>query len=226
MGESQYTGAIDFGRGYIATKFRSFLLYEKPDRSSRRIARIDPHTIEGVQSDSLVFLPSQASVPLSNRTIDVVYNEVYGLPILTFSPDSSWAQISLDCREMHNPPSAWVNANDARNKGVDLQLWSSFFNLDQAVIFHGSSAIEFYNQPNESSRAFPDLAGDPKEPDYCMRVIRTIGPWMQVYLESPSTFMKDSGDRQTRYKSSSAPPKFWIKYLDEEGRPRIWYLWD
>ncbi len=221
---SQYSGPFDRGRGYVAVNFGPLILYEHPEKSSIAFARTYHRAIDRVGYDSLIFLKDSLSVSLAGRKIAVAYNELYGLPILAFSPDSSWVQISLDCRQLEDPPSAWLNVSDARQEGVQMQLWSTFFSPDEAVYFLDS--ILFYTEPNESARASPVLIAGENGPDYCMRVLTTSGDWMHVYLETPSTFMTDEEVRHARYNTPKAPPKFWIKYLNRTGRPLIWYMWD
>ncbi len=235
---SQYNDGcdVDFGFAYVSLtpwKGTSILLFPSPEKTKQPLASLKYGFVEykgtNVTNFRLTFGGSDTSEDMYPRLLEIERVDEYGMPVLSFSPDSQWVEVSLDCRQLNNPPSAWLNIANAKRSNIQVKSWTTFFGYDWAIQFLCDSIMAFYSQPNDASRIFPRLtpqADDSTSVDYCMRVLKTAGPWMQVYLESPSTFEGDEDARHARYKSANPPPKVWIRYLDGRGRPRVWYLWD
>jgi len=232
VGVSQYDHGCetDFGVAYVSlrpTAHPVIPLYAAPVEGDSPAAVLRSRAKEvgknsfGVDFELTVF-STNSVVAMSDRLIEVFRVDEYGLPVRAFTPDSEWAEVSLDCKQLEDPPTAWVRIGGP----VRVKFWSEFFGEDWALVFDCDTVKAFYSRPDDGYRIQPKLAGDSDNPDYCMRVVRTFGDWMEVYLETPSTFMEDSKTRQSRYKSANPPTKVWIKYLDDNGRPRIWYLWE
>ncbi len=226
--------ATDFGLGYVSlipSGDNSIPLFPSQSKENTPFATLRfgiDQVGKGsfVTSLKLTILSTNSVEGMHERLIEVYRVDEYGLPILDFSSDSEWVRVSLDCRKITNPPSAWLRTVDSNKVTIPIKSWAHFFEVDWPVVFHCDSLMAFYSDSNETARIFPKLRGHPGEPDYCMRVLSTSGKWMHVYLESPSTFMTDHEARHARYETTDSPPKVWIRYLDDHGRPRIWYLWD
>ena len=229
-GQYDHGCETDFGLAYISLRPLShpeIPFYAAPVQGDSAAAVLHTRIREvGKNSFSVGFeltvLSTNSVVEMSERLIEVYRVDEYGLPVLAFSADSDWAEVSLDCKQLQDPPTAWVKVGGP----IRVKFWSDFFGPDWALVFNCDTVRAFYSRPDEGYRILPKLAGDPDNPDYCLRVLKVFGEWMEVYLESPSTFMEDLQTRQARYKSAKPPPKLWIKYLDETGRPRVWYLWE
>jgi hypothetical protein len=220
---TQYSGPnhIDFGIGYFeifAPTSDSLMFYSTPESHANPIA-----LLKGTQ---LTFLRSHIADDITNRLIEIVYNDDYGLPILEISADSNWARVALNPKNKVDTQAAWVSLERVRNDVGGWQLWGQFFTPDEPVTFLSDSMMGFYSALDDTMKVFPKLLRSDGEMDYCMRVIQTKGLWMEVYLETPSTFMTDPVRRHARYESKNPPPRLWIKFLDQRGRPRIWFLWD
>ena len=222
----------DYGIGFVAVRplhTMSLTLFPIPEHTKPPYARFDMGMFEiepgsFVSRYSLTTLRSDAMQDMSNRILDVAGVDESGIPILSFASDSAWVKVSLDCGTKQNPPSAWINVSDAEKMGFDVILWNQFFKKDWALTFQCDSVLKFYSQPSDRYQIFPELSTDQGFPDYCMRVIKTSGAWMQVHLESPSMFLEDPSVRERAYQSKTPPPRVWIKYLDDRGRPIVWYL--
>jgi len=224
---------LDFGRFYLSLPPGNVSLkfYSTPSKDKSPAWELDFGSFatwynSAVVKGWLTKLKDRTSQDASTRMIEVERVDEYALAILSFTPDSLWAQVSLDCRILQNPPVAWLYLYDANAVGAKVKSWTNFFLVDQAVVFTSESGRAFYADATARNPVFPTLAGDSSNPDYSMRVIRTSGPWMEVYLYSPSDFPSMDDPKEVRAKSKNPPPRFWIRYLDERGRPRIWYLWD
>jgi hypothetical protein len=220
-GQFYHPEKVEFGIGYFATNVPfpdSVVFYSKPTTASTRVAVFS--------ADTLTLLPSGAKTQIAEGTIEIVHNDVYGFPILQLTSDSHWARVVFDCRKENASESGWADISNIEEILSRWQLWAHFFKPDEAVSFLFDSCMAFYSHPDDSHQIFPKLVENSEGDDYCMRVINTSGTWMQVFLETPSTFMSDSEEIQKNHNSKNPPPKVWIKYLDEHGRPRIWPLID
>lgn len=224
---------LDFGRFYLSLPSANVSLkfYSTPSKDQPPAWELDFGAFAYWYNSSVVKgwltnLKDRTSQNASTRLIEVERVSEYALAILSFTPDSLWVQVSLDCRILQNPPTAWLYVYDANAVGAKVKSWTRFFLADQAVVFTSDSARAFYADTTARNRVFPTLAGDSASPDYSMRVIKVSGPWMQVYLYTPSDFPSSVDPKEARAKSNNPPPRFWIRYLDERGRPRIWYLWE
>jgi hypothetical protein len=224
---------IDFGRNYLSLPSASISLkfYSTASKEQMPAWELDfGHFLH--QRNSYVVrawltnLVDRSCQNASTHLIDVQGVDEQALPILSISSDSLWIQVSLDCRIRHNPPTAWLYYYHGLDIGAKIKSWTDFFVVDQAVIFICDSMRAFYATRNIDKAVFPKLDGDSAHPDYSMRVIRTSGQWMEVYLYTPSDFPSSEEPKEARSKSKNLPPRYWIRYLDDQGRPRIWYLWE
>jgi hypothetical protein len=158
--------------------------------------------------------------------MEIAYGDIYGVPILELTPDSAWAKVALNPRLKGDTLSAWLRIAGLQNETTGWMLWTQFFAQDEAIQFLRDSMIAFYSRPQETARVYPKIPGTNAHSDYCMRVIRTVGNWMQVYLMVPSNWWTDPNVRKALYNSKNPPPKFWVRYLNKQGSPRIWFVWD
>jgi hypothetical protein len=222
---------IDFGHDYLSLPSATISLkfYSTMHKEHAPAWELDfGHFL--YQRDSYVVrawltnLTDRSCQNASTHLIDVEGVDEQALPILSISSDSLWIQVSLDCRVRRNPPTAWLYYYDGLAIGAKIKSWTNFFVVDEAVVFICDSMRAFYTEPNSDKRLFPKLAGDSVHADYSMRVIRTSAPWMEVYLYTPSDFPSFVEPREARSQSKNPPPRYWIRYLDDQGRPRIWYL--
>lgn len=233
MGQYDHGCETNFGRSFVSLvpwKGASILLYDSASKNNPPIARLKFGFVEvrkdqyvtNVTDFKLTYISNDSTEDIFSRLIEVTRVDEYGMPVLSYSPDSEWVNVALDCRVFINPPSAWLNVSDTRKAEIRIKSWANFFPPEFFVDFLCDSMMAFYSRPVIETRIFPKL-----QRDFCMRVIKSSGPWMQVYLESPCTFMLDfPKPEHTSNKSKNPSPKVWIKYLDNRGSPRIWCLWD
>ncbi len=222
---AQYSGPCDtnFGRNYISlstSKNDSITLYSAPSKAEKPVARLYARFTQVrdntyVPKPTLAWLGADSIENMSARMIDVYDVSEFALPVLSFSPDSGWAKVSLDCREQVDTPCAWLNVADARKAKLKVKSWASFFERDWTVVFLCEDMMGFYSAPYDTCQIFPTLSGDSSESDYWMKVIKTSGNWMLVSLQSP--IPSDGVEPIDKF------PEVWIKYLDDQGRPRVWY---
>lgn len=232
---SQYDSGCEteFGIAYASLtlnltplKMDSIQFYASTIKSDPPFAQLKYGTVQVTRNSyavdvakfTLTMMSTGEEEEIGLRLIDLNRIDEYALPVLSFSPDSQWVNVSFDPRNLSNPQTGWLNISDSKKAGVQIKYWANFLYLDVAVVFNCDSLMAFYSRPDESSRIFPELKlfENSNEYTYSMKGVDKSGKWMQVYLYSPSP-----------YYSGSEPPasalKVWIKYLDDTGRPRIWF---
>ena len=150
----------------------------------------------------------------------------YGIAGLEYSADSQWIKISLDNHNFMNPSSAWISISDVKKIGISILSWKEFYKGMRSLYFRYDSAVKFY-----SRRSFNSYINSLTKKvqynnfDYSMDVIQSTDEWMEVYLYCPSIFGEE--DKQVKQRNVSNPPeKVWIRYLDDNGRPQLWYMWE
>ena len=107
------------------------------------------------------------------------------------------------------PLRAWAPL-DARP--LELVFWDRHL-PDQSPFFRTGVPAEFYDAPAGGRVAFP-LAGEGR--DYTLYPLGVDGSWMRVRVVTPA-------DACGREPASPRSAELWIRYLDETGRPRLWY---
>ena len=231
LGQNAGPCTTDYGHDYVSLRTydsSSVDLYAAPTKNRKPWACLRAGFSEVVRNKqiskvSLVYKDRDFTEDISDKMVEVFETSEYALPIEDFSPDSLWVKVSLDSQRPTDPPVAWLNAADARKGRVRISSWDRFFKRDWTVIFLCDTMMAFFEDTCDTFRIFPKLVGDSTHPDYWMRVIKTSGNWMQVYLESPIRW-NDQESNRSRSLSESRNPRFWIRYLNKRGQPRIWYF--
>jgi hypothetical protein len=147
--------------------------------------------------------------------------EDMGLPLLETpplpaqapaSPPPGWLRVHYGLASDGRPLEGWVRDDPAR---VSRFLWSERL-PESPLFFLHSDSIRFFAAPaGESVAVALELGpGDPRF-DYILYPLVTRGPWMQVVVATPSTYCFDPPTPQH--------DTVWIRYLNDAGRPRVWY---
>jgi hypothetical protein len=220
---------MDYGCFYVGLnpwKKTSLILYGEPNKNNTPYAIFKMYELE----TDHVFITHSSVTYLKNRTVEydkaaysLHYREENAIPGLSYSSDSSWVKVSLDCRNLNNPPSAWLCVIDAKKAGALVRQWDEIFTKYQTLLFQVDSLMAFYSNPSLDKRIYPKiLKGEEYQPyDYSMQRIKTIGKWMQIYLFTPSCFGQSRESINAQIISSNPPAKVWIRYLDDNGRPTV-----
>jgi hypothetical protein len=143
----------------------------------------------------------------------------WGLPILTITHDSTWAQVSVESSDGVTRMTGWVNL---RVPGTSIRIWADFLPTQTMVLLEGEFP-RFYTHPNKDAglhiKLFRFRSAD--QPSYILKPIRREGRWLLVELETPflpcgddDAIMRESGIQARRV-------NVWIQYLDERGRPLV-----
>ena len=136
--------------------------------------------------------------------------EESGIPFDSADASGRWLRSILGFAAGESPHIGWV---DTSQPGVGVIRWTEQL-ADRPIFFPKPERSAFFATPDSSKPvARPRGADD----EYAMYSEEVRGPWMRVRLVTPSDNCvgPDSIPRQTR--------RAWIRYLDDRGRPNVWY---
>lgn len=143
---------------------------------------------------------------LSTNLLEYGYEEV-GLPFDSLSPDSTWARVIPGFNLGGMPARAWV----ALRPGVPtLVRWAERL-TEHDLFFRDGVAPALFDAPDGAPVPFPPVTAG----NYILHPLEARGPWLRVRVVTPSD-MCDDPERPTEAKA-------WIRYLDDAGRPLVWY---
>ncbi len=141
---------------------------------------------------------------LATNLLEFGYEEV-GLPLDSLAADGGWARVVPGFRKDGTPVHAWA----AVGGRVQVVRWPERL-IERDLFFRDGVTPAFYAAPDGAPAAFP-LPGR----DYILHPLEARGPWMRVRAVTPSD-MCDTPE-------SPRAAELWIRYLDERGRPLVWY---
>lgn len=210
------TGLVAFrtySEGPPGTSSGGILLsfYSNPSERSSKVAVL--------RSDSLTLVTTGESFSLYQRALEYGYEEV-GFPILEFTADSSWVRVSLDCWDMKNSSTAWlpISSQDLR-----VFSWTDILGRADAFFFLRERWIQFYSSSDTTTPVDIQLASRYARPNYSMYLKQLRGDWMQVEVETPSSYCYSEEEVLEMFGVRPRKKTVWIRFLDERGRPRIFF---
>jgi|GEM_PF-4274132 len=222
----------DYGKFCISFSFDAVLslqLYNLPNDKAKPIAQLDVYNKQNgpnsyISGASTVHYYKNKQVINDKAVLGLINGETNGLAGLAYSSDSEWVQISLDYMNISSPSTCWIKIEDVKNAGASIFSWKEFFREMSSLYFKCDSTMRFYSEASVNTRIYPVLQKDEYgKCDYDMEPIQISGAWMQVYLNIPSYFLESILGQPH---SSNLPHKVWIKYLNDNGRPQVWYNWE
>jgi hypothetical protein len=142
-----------------------------------------------------------------------------GLPIIGRDKEKLKVLIGIDKSGISI--TGWIKLTE---KYLDYYLWESYLVKKELFFLNTKSMYFFYNEPNgkrvdyclfRNNSKFSQYLEKEYEYDYIMYPIERNGVWLKVEVVSPSDYCEEV----------IKPKKitFWIKYLNENGRPLVWY---
>jgi hypothetical protein len=146
-------------------------------------------------------------------------NETNGLPIDTFFNDYFRVMFGYDVD--YSPIFGWVKMNYST---LNYILWKEHL-LEKPIYFLNTfNFLKFYSVPNgklltikldKNENEHFEYLDEEFKYNYIMYPLEKKGIWLKVKVESPSTYCNEP----------KKPREFfaWIKYIDERGRPLVWY---
>lgn len=198
----------EYGVGVV--RYAAMERYEAED-VIRAAPSVDSDTVAILRRDSLCFAKDNC-VRSYERMIEYDY-EIPGWAILAFTPDSTWARVTLAPYDSAGP-TGWVAV---RRDSVEALLWSRVM-WEKPLFFLRPDDIAFYDAPVETARVTRTLVRHPNSDrlNYIMNPLEVRGHWLRVELLTPSPMCEFPEPKVT-------PDTVWIRYLRTDGRPRVFY---
>jgi hypothetical protein len=204
----------EYGIGIATTKSPynvPLFFMERPSASSRRVAYF--------HNDTLVFFKTRDTVRSFSQMIETSYEEI-GFSILGYSADSQWVKVTLDCHNRKNSQVGWL---PVKTKDLSLRSWTEVFSKGGIFFFIKGEWRAFYSKPSLSNRIRPKLYARGSKPNYFVYKRAIKGRWMQVELETPTSFCRSNDEVLQEFGVLPRKRIVWIQFLDERSRPRIFY---
>ncbi len=136
--------------------------------------------------------------------------EIRGLPITEVS--DKWLKVIYGYDKLGRTLLGWIE----HRKGITRYLLWKDFLKEQDVFFESADQISFYDKPNGTRVEFKLEPSKYLVYDYIMKPIEASGNWMKVEVITPSNICASPINVRKEI--------FWIKYLNEYGRPLLWYF--
>jgi hypothetical protein len=133
--------------------------------------------------------------------------EEAGVPIDSVA--GQWVRVIFGFDSAGMAQHGWAQVQPGRDS---LLLWAEHLPA-QPLFFFDREAAAIYALPGQGERPFPIQTGPDR--DYIMYGDERQGPWLKVRIVSPSDYCNDP--------SQPATWTGWIRYLRDDGRPRVWY---
>lgn len=168
---------------------------------------------------------------LVDGALEVGYEE-RALPVLRTTPDGRWLEVSFAFDGDGEARTGWVDANQPN---LEHRPWGGWLREQGVLFFADSDSIGFFTAPDGERR---ELSLEPsvgrRGYDYVMYPVAperdsedTDGdPWMEVRVVSPSDFCAgpdpESAPDRDSASDSLVEERVWIRYLTDDGRPRVW----
>lgn len=135
--------------------------------------------------------------------------EESGVPFDSADVTGRWVRAILGFTADSVARVGWI---DTSQRGVGLVRWTEQL-ADRPIFFRHAERAAFFATP-DSTRPIPVPPGD--DDAYAIHPLDTRGPWLRARLVEPSDNCEpDPKPRRTRV--------VWIRYLDDRGRPNVWY---
>ena len=135
--------------------------------------------------------------------------EESGIPFDSTDASGQWVRGIAGFAPDSSARTGWI---DTRDRGVGLVRWTEQL-VDRPIFFARPDVAALFAEPDSSK----PLARPPTDnAAYDMKSLEVRGPWMRVEIATPALDCQPD----------SAPQKKrtgWIRYLDTNGRPNVWY---
>ena len=161
-----------------------------------------------VSTDGMTSYEIAAPDSLRPNLVEYGYEES-GIPFDSVDASDRWVRAILGFAG----DSARVGWVDGQQRGVSVVRWVEQLS-DRPLFFPKPEQAAFFATP-DSTQPVPRPPGD--DDTYAMYPAEVRGRWMRVRLVTPTDNCvgPDSIPRTTRHA--------WIRYLDDRGRPNVWY---
>jgi hypothetical protein len=177
----------------------SVLIYSKPNGRSSVVDRFIFDPKDRYRQFINTRFQSKGSIEFDNET--------FGLPVRS-SLARGWFEVIYD----KNKQPGFVKISKSILKYL---TWRELL-PKKFLFFQSVSDIQFFDSPNGKRQEFELAQLEHQKYDYIMKPITTEGNWMKVEIVTPSD--------NCHFPEIIVKAIFWIKYLDDNGRPLVWYF--
>lgn len=213
----------DRGRGVVAHTLESFapsawpaadtlLIHGGPDESAAVVARF---IFQAPQPYSWSYSVDTDEEDIENRALEFDY-EILGLPVDSVAPDGAWVRVLYGRGPAGAARHGWVRPRDGHSRAW---FWDEIL-PDRNLFFLGpAERIGFSDRPGGDPidiELAPGPLDTPPTFDYRLEPLEVDGPWMKVRIVTPDDACIADPVATRVYEA-------WIEYLDDRGRPRVWY---
>ena len=189
--------------GAYSSNFRtdSMAIFKQPFDSSDRVATF----IQEIQAQGYRYYVPELPVNGYANAIEYGY-EVVGLPFDSVNATQQWFRVIYGMMEPEAKLIGWVKLTPPKN---DKLFWADVL-LTRSLFFSPRpDTAEFFDSPG-GNRVFFAL-----ERSYIMHPLQRDSLWLQVLVVTPSDMCDDP--------ENPATGTFWIRYINSDGRPLVFY---
>ena len=181
-----------------------FIIYSEADLSSNELARFKVDRSKGWSEYSV-----EGKNISENNLLEYDYEEL-GLPVCKIK-SNKWIEVIYGYDNNNYILTGWVLVSEKST----LLKWNSFLK-EKLVFFANPEKVNFFDDKNGKEVQFKLQPSEHMTYDYIMRPQVTKGNWMKVEVVTPSDYCDNPESLERKV--------FWIQYLDDTGRPLVWYF--
>lgn len=213
MTEDKGMGLVFFSEhGPYSSSFQSdsMIIYENQTESSKIVAKF-LLSVSADRNDYRYSIKQFFSTGVQNY-VEYGY-EVDGIPFDSLDESNAWARVIFSIQSDSILNKGWMKLKGSKN----FFLWAEELPKHNLFFIPLSTIPEFYDKPHGKQVDFRLEQHDRGERkyNYTMHPINAEGPWLQVLVVTPA----DDCDQPLNPRKDT----LWIKYLDEDGRPKVFY---
>jgi len=144
--------------------------------------------------------------------------EISGMPIDSIDETKSWVQVTIVFQELNIISKGWIKV---KNSNMDYLEWKNILPKRSVLFFDPfPKSIEFYDSMEGklvhfNLEHYNDYSTGQRRYNYVLHPLEAKGVWMKVKVVTPSDFCDQPKAPRSKI--------LWIKYLDEKGKPLIFY---
>ncbi|MCX6828310.1 MAG: hypothetical protein NT002_03390 [candidate division Zixibacteria bacterium] len=214
-GKDYGIGVIYFSaHGVNSSSFQtdSMSIFAEPSRSSKIIAKLRQIAPKGDKAPyQYIVTPSMRGV--SKNIVEFAYEES-GLPFDSVNETRNWVRAVYGLSDSNISYKGWV---EVQSPHTEIIFWSVKLKQRDVFFLSISPVPKFFDEPNGNEVEFPlvEFKYGERRYNYIMHPLKSEGSWLQVLVVTPSDFCENPLNPKKKI--------LWIRYLDDSGRPLVFY---
>lgn len=188
----------------------TMLVFQAPAAGAPIVARF---IMQWPEAFSWAYALEAEEAGVEGNALEFDYEEL-GLPVDSLAPGGDWVRVTYGFTAAA-PRYGWVRREEGRTR---LILWERELIEGGRHLFHLGPAEEMalYDRPGGERVRVEITTAEGSIPDHRLEPLEVVGRWMKVRVVTPDNSCQfDEGPTREEI--------VWIEYLDERGRPRVWY---